>query len=115
MQRSAVRLLLVLPLSAVGLLSVAVIGHGTVSAASVRNLGFASAPVSGEASSTADLGPIVVQLQNAGAPVDAPEGGVLVSLDPAPSGGTFALTQNGRAGHLRHRAGGPIVDQFLFR
>lgn len=60
-------------------------------------LAFTSAPVSGQASATATLGPITVTRQTAaGLPVDAPAGGTAVALSSSSTGSVrFALTSGG--------------------
>ncbi len=57
-----------------------------------------SSPVSGASSSTPDLGPITVQLQDGlDDPIDAPAGGVTVTLSSTSSGGSFSTTPSGSA------------------
>jgi hypothetical protein len=68
----------------------------TITAAAASKLVFTTSPVSGAASSSATLGPITVQLEDAyGNPVTASGSGTVVKLTSTSSGGIFAATSGG--------------------
>ena len=68
----------------------------TNNAGSAKKLAFTTSPVSGPASSSATLGPITVQLQDAyGNPVTAGTKGVVVKLTSSPTGGIFSASSGG--------------------
>jgi hypothetical protein len=68
----------------------------TITAGKAAKLAFTTSPVSGPLSSSATLGPITIQLQDAyGNPVTATGSGTVVKLTSSSSGGIFAASSGG--------------------